>query len=166
MTTTKGMRMKRLAPVLGLMLTIACVSRSSHAQSKSPKQVVEDFCKFETTGGLLTPDGWNKLDRFLARPMLPAKTQTIFVTDAQYSVWDPVIKNGKATVVVGTGDVWKIDSRMRLVPDASQKFLKSGFAYDLILTDKYWELGGGRQAIKGSSRSARMEDCWRWQRHG
>jgi len=133
--------MKQLATVLSLLFAIACVSRVSHAQSNSPKQVVEDFCKFETAGGLLAPDGWNKLNKFLATPVSPTKAQIIFVTDAHYSVWDPVIKNDKATVIVGTGDIWKLDSRMRLVPDLSQKSVKSGFAYQLILTDKHWELG-------------------------
>jgi hypothetical protein len=48
---------------------------------KSPKEVVEEFCKFETAGGRLTTEGWKKAERFFASSLPPPKTKTILVYD-------------------------------------------------------------------------------------
>jgi hypothetical protein len=65
------------------------------------------------------------------------------VTENDYSVWDPVMKGpSSALVIVGvTGDIWRVDTEMRVSRDPSSRGPKSGIAYKLIQTDKHWDLG-------------------------
>lgn len=113
----------------------------------SLKQVVENFCKFETAGGRLSGEGWRKGSVFFVHPTRRSTTPTIFVTDNEYSVWDPVMKGpNSALVIVGvTGDVWQIDPSMQIKRRSSAASPKTGIAYKLVRTEKHWVLGADGQ---------------------
>jgi hypothetical protein len=124
-------------------LAYANGGRAVQPENQSPKQVVEAFCKFETAGGRLTESGWNKAGIWFAHPSLHPQRAEILVTENGYSVWDPVMKGpSSALVIVGvTGDIWRVNTQMRVSRDPSSRGPKSAIAYKLIQTDKHWDPG-------------------------
>jgi hypothetical protein len=135
--------MKQLV-MLGFILYCLAYANGGRAvqpENQSPKQVVEEFCKFETAGGRLTESGWNKAGIWFAHPPLPPQRAEILVTENGYSVWDPVMKGpSSALVIVGvTGDIWRVNTQMRVSRDPSSRSPKSAMAYKLIQSNKHWD---------------------------
>jgi hypothetical protein len=129
---------------------IASLAQPLQSPAKSPKQVVEEFCKFETTGGRLTIEGWNKAAASFLKPT-PAPTQkTILVTAKDFSVWDPAFRSDtRADVIVGvTGKIWKIDPQVKFSEYSSPTEVKTSLYYTVVLDNKHWELGPNGQAAK------------------
>ncbi len=136
--------------VLAFVLALGATLVSAEAQAptrppKSPKDVVEDYFQFEVSGGRLTTEGWYKAANFFVRPIPPPQNKKIFVIDKDFSVWDrPMeIKGTTARVTVGIEPEGRLDSTLHLVPSGLTP--KAGIWYDLVLTDKHWELGHNGQ---------------------
>ena len=123
-----------------LFLSIALNGQSGKTAIRSPKQVVEQYWTLETTGGRLTTEGWNHAARFFLRPSPVPEHRVIIVVGKDYSVWDPVIKDGTAEVIVGFRDTCKcnIDHELRLVPSKSYSAIKTSVRFKLVLTNKHW----------------------------
>jgi len=141
--------------LLTIVLTLACwatggLTQEPQSRERSPKEVVAEFCKFETAGGRLTPEGWNKAAGYFVRATPPSREKTILVTAKDFSVWDPVFRSEiKADVIVGVvGRIWKIDSRMNFSPYSPPGEVKTSFFYTVIRTNKHWELGPDGQVVK------------------
>jgi hypothetical protein len=139
--------------IFTLALVITCInvpqiSAQTHEQS-SPKKVVEEFCRFETTGGRLTSGGWQNGNTFLVRAVPQPQSFSILVTGNNYSVWEPHLTSSSAAdVIVGvSGDIWKIDSAMHVTRDPSSQAFKSGIVYRLVLSDKHWELDSDKKTL-------------------
>jgi hypothetical protein len=67
-------------------------------ETKSPKEVVEEFWKLETRAGRLTPEGWRKAGIFFLHPnpILQKKTIAVVSGKYEYSVDEQWIKGNKA----------------------------------------------------------------------
>jgi hypothetical protein len=127
--------------VFAVVLTIAAVGTTAQGpddRQKSPRKVVESFWKFETEGGRLSSEGWNKAGSFFVRPISPPSKKKISVVYKGSSISDPVIKGSTAQVTVEILPQGQIDSELQFTPSESYK---AGLVYNLVLTDKHWELG-------------------------
>lgn len=135
-----------LAVVLALGVTlVSAEAQAPTSPPKSPKDVVKDYFKFEVSGGRLTTEGWYKAADFFVRPIPPPQNKKIVIIYKDFSVWDrPIeIKVTTARVAVGIEPEGRIDSTLHLVPSGLTP--KAGILYDLVLTDKHWELGHNGQ---------------------
>jgi hypothetical protein len=108
----------------------------SDANQKSPKQIVEEYWKMETSGGRLTPEGWRAANQFQIRPVPPPKERSIVVVDDDASVWKPVISGDSADVTVGVRKEGTIDSNLKFVTSDGGA-VKEGIVFHLVRTDKY-----------------------------
>ncbi len=115
--------------------------QASQKAANSPKFVVEEYWKFETHGGRLSPNGWKSASRFLVRvPPMPA-TRRITVVSDDYSVWDAWVKGNTATVNVGVARILEdVDEKLIFKPH-STRAIKEGVLFKLASTDKHWESG-------------------------
>jgi hypothetical protein len=142
--------MRHITFVVALLACVASETLMLRPQGgqQSPKEVVEEFCKFETSGGRLTPEGWKSAERSFVRTLPLPKSKIILVTAKDYSVWDPIFRTeDRADVMVAVSTIWKIDSRMSLKQYSSPNESKSGFVYTVI-RDKNSESGDGREVQK------------------
>lgn len=127
--------------VFAVILSIAGIGTPAQGpedRQKSPKKVVESFWKFETEGGRLTPEGWSKASSFFVRPVSPPSKKKISVIYKDSTISDPIIKGSTAHITVEILPQGQIDSTLRFTPSESYK---AGLVYNLLLTDKHWELG-------------------------
>jgi len=143
--------------ILAVVLALGATLVSAEAQAptsppRSPKEAVEEYFQFEVNGGRLTTEGWHKAIKFFLRPDSPPKNRRIVVIDRDFSVWDRAIevKGDTVRIAVGILPMWRIDSALRLLPSGLTP--KSGILYDLVLTDKHWELGSNGQETEVSGR--------------
>jgi len=127
------------------------------SQPKPPKDVVEEFWTFETNGGRLTADGWNKASEFFVRPSPRPDNREMSVVYKDSVVSDAIIKGSTAEVTVEILPQGQIDSSLRFTQSSSYK---AGVLYHLTLTDRHWELGvkgGTREELTGPPKW-RIED--------
>jgi len=135
-------------PALGAPLTAG--------EENSPKEILEQFWKLEIQGAWSTPEGWNQMAALLVHPSPPPRNITIAVIKGgihDYRVGDPTITNDRAEIYVGFLDPGKLDSALRFIPEsqrASNGALigPSSDSYELVLTDKHWELGADGRLSK------------------
>ncbi len=125
-------------PVLGLV----ALAQAPPAQLQSPTQVVGEYMKLEAEGGRLTTEGWYKAGAFFVQPPTLPQNKKIEVIGGDYSVSQKplVVKGDTATVTVDIEDEAGLDSNLSLVQPIAGT-IKSGLAFNLVLTNKYWELG-------------------------
>jgi hypothetical protein len=143
------------AVTLITLVSLVAVSVSpqlADGSTKSPKAVVEEFWKMETDGQRLTTEGWRGADSFFVRPVIPPVKRHIIVIDKDYSVWDPVVKDDTAEVMIGISPpLWNIDSQMRISHFPARDETKSGVAIKLIRSSKYWHFGPDGRTLKEES---------------
>jgi hypothetical protein len=115
-------------------------SQLAQSESQSPKELVEAFCKFETAGKRLTPDGWDKASRLFTHPTRQPQKLQILVSGNGYSVWEPNMKSPtSALVIVGVaGDIYRIDQEMRITDTSIGS--KSFMGFKVVQTNNHWEL--------------------------
>jgi hypothetical protein len=103
------------------------------AATKSPKEMIEDFAKIETTGSRLTADGRLKACSFFVRASPFEAHPKIFVIGSNYLVWDPVVpvENGKTQIRVEMDPKGFIDSKLRFTAMGHQ-LLKNSALYNLV----------------------------------
>jgi hypothetical protein len=134
--------MKRLLAFAATLTlgTISLAAQSPISQTKSPKEVVEEFLRMETEGGRLTPEGWAKAGAFFVRLSPPPRDRVIVVIARNYSVDEMWVRGDRAQVYNGYEDLGRIDSSLRYrSPDKS--LFKTATLYHLTLTNKHEELG-------------------------
>lgn len=114
--------------------------QSGTNETKSPKQVVAEFWKFETEGGRLTREGWYKAGPFFVRPDRPTEKKTIAVISAKYkySVDERWVKGNQAEIANECVYLGRIDDLLRYRPPDS-RYDKTEVLHHLVLTDKHWE---------------------------
>jgi len=143
-----------------LLITLAVIqvqAQSSASRVRTPKDIVQKYWEFEIEGGRLTAEGWNKANAFFVRASARPKTLVIFVVRGDYAVWDPIVngavirenstewersvKGSTALVGVGLeGILGEVDSStLRFKPHVTDA-IKEGAAFNLILTDRHWDL--------------------------
>jgi hypothetical protein len=136
--------MKHILAV-SLFLMVAALGvrgQSGTNETKSPKEVVEEFWKLETKGGRLTPEGWSKARVFFLHPSSPPQKKTIAVISGKYkySVDERWIKGNQAEIWNGCIDLGRIDDALRYKPP-DPRYDKAVVSYHLVLIDKHWEFG-------------------------
>jgi hypothetical protein len=136
--------------VILLLSTTALTAQSVKADTRSPKQVVEDYWKLETGGGRLTTEGWNQASRFFLRPSPIPSKRVIVVVGKDYSVWNPVITNGTAEVIVGFQDSCNcnLDPELKLVPSKTISAIKTSVRFNLVLTSRHSEIDSQGRAVR------------------
>jgi hypothetical protein len=138
--------MRWLLAILLIFVVAVATAQTSGTSIRSPKEVVEEFWKLEITGERLTPEGWNRTNRYFVHAIPPPSNSVIRVINAS-SVWDPIardfhaVPDGTAEIEVGVLGVWGIASDMRFF--VASKTMKSGVLYKLVLTSLHWEQGTG-----------------------
>jgi hypothetical protein len=131
--------------MVSLFLTVAALGvcgQSGTKETKTAKEVVEEFWKLETEGGRLTPEGWYKAGIFFVRPSPPPQKKTIAVISGKYkhSVDERWVKGNQAEIANECFDLGRIDYALRYTaPDP--RYYKTDVLHHLVLTDKHWELG-------------------------
>jgi hypothetical protein len=130
---------------VSLLLTVAALGvcrQSGTKETKSPKEVVEEFWKLETEGGRLTLEGWHKAGIFFVRPSPPPQKKVIAVISGKnkYSTDELWVKEGQAEVDSGCIDLGRIDDALRYTPP-DPGYIKTAVRHHLVLTDRHWEFG-------------------------
>ncbi len=155
--------MKRiLIPILFLMgAGSGACAQSGTRETKSPKEVVEEFWKMETEGGRLTPDGWYKAGVFFVRPGPPPQKKLITVASGKYkcSVDERWIKGNQAEISNECFELGQIDDALRYTPPDS-RYYKTAVLHHLVLTEKHWEIGpdGTKEREMNGPRVWRIEN--------
>ena len=125
-------------------------SQMSRSETRSPKEVVDDFWRLETNGGRLTSEGRRKAEEFLITSSdSMADPKTIEVVHKDYAVSEPTINGTVAEVIVSAGSEGRIDQTLRFRP--SEAF-KEGLLFRLELLD---------QPTPGPNRGAHGAPQWR-----
>ena len=132
-------------PIVSLFVMVAVPSILGQSQTratKPPKEVVEQFWKFETEGGRLTPEGWRKAAIFFLHPnpILQKKTIAVISRKYEYSVDERWINGNEAEIANGCFDLGRIDDSLHYTPP-DPRYHKTAVLYHLVLTDKHWEIG-------------------------
>lgn len=123
-------------PIIRILVMVAIPSilgQSQTGATKSPKEVVEQFWKFETQGGRLTPEGWRKAATFFVHPSPLPQRSTIAVISGRYkySVDERWVKENEAEIANGCFDLGRIDDSLRYTrPDPS--YDKTAVLYHLV----------------------------------
>lgn len=117
-----------------LMLTIALILLAvsvpfGELHAHSPKGLVEEYWRMETTGGRLTPEGWKKANAYYLQPVPPPQKRIISVIDDDFAVWNPIIRGSHASVMIGARLLGNIDSSLRYTPHHRRQSRK-GFCFD------------------------------------
>lgn len=128
---------------LAALAAPSILSQSQPQETKSPKEVVEEFWKFEAEGGGLTPDGWREAATFFVRPGPPQQRKIIGVIFKKYSVDQAWVKGDRAEIHVGYDDAGEIDNSLRFsLPQQDPRFeYKTTVVHHLVRTDRQWEIG-------------------------
>ena len=131
-----------------ISLIIAVVSMTGSVNNtpfptESPKEVIQKYWKFETAGGMLTPDGWDSAATFFVKLGRPPLTRRISVIAGNYAVSDAVINGDSAEVMVEILPQGQVNSELKFTPSADQK---EGLSFHLILTSKYSSPGASGEA--------------------
>ncbi len=110
------------------------------------KQVVEEFWTLETSGKLLTEDGWKSACKYYKQPAgARVRNWSIIVIAPDWSVWPPYISGNAASVIIGLEIIGKVDSQMNFSPHRSEA-VKEGVQYAVALTRESCSLGqNGKQ---------------------
>jgi hypothetical protein len=145
--------MREYSVILGAILLLCHIAWSGQpvmAETRSPKQVVEEYWRLETSGGRLTAEGWDQAGRFFVRRSPIPSERVIIVVGQDYSVWDPVISNGMAEVAVGFHDSCKcnLDPQLRLVPSKTIHAIKTSVKFKLVLAPRHWETDSQGRAVR------------------
>lgn len=149
-------RLLTFAAVVGSGVIPACVQVQLTAPESS-KEVVAQFCKMETEGGRLTPEGWQQARSFFVRSTTFSSETPIVVIGNTYAVWDPIVlPNGITEVAVEIHLVVQIDSKLRFTLDA-HRYYKNSRHFKLVFSDRHWELGA-----KGNASKEIAEPSPRW----
>lgn len=149
--------MKLLKPWLVLVLAVLdTTAQAPQAQGKSPKEVVEQYAHMMADGSLLTAEGWNKANQLFVRPSPPPRDQDILVTSRPGPPDERLVKGNRAEVDEwGIYNLGKIDSRLRYKPSPKNSDWVV-YSYQLILTDKHWEMGADGSPIR------EVTGAWQW----
>jgi len=125
---------KRIIGTLILALAgTAALSQSAAEATSTPKQVVEEFLKFETEGGRLTPEGLQRASRFFSRSAPEDKNRRIIVVTKAYSVDQMRSSGDGAKIYVGYHNLGEIDSALRY-EKPNPKYLKYSLIYNVVRT--------------------------------
>lgn len=135
-----------------------CAQTRTVAQ-EFPVDVVRNFMKIETTGGRLTPEGWNKASTFFIRPdSYPDIRHVHVILNDQADYAEEIARSQNwAEVAAGMNEVGQLDAKLRFEPAPEPTrgiMVKEGpsIRFDLVLTDEYWQLepdGIMSRALKG-----------------
>jgi len=142
--------------VLTTMLSFAVIAtsaRSSAGPGKSPKEVVERFCKMDAEGKLLSPDGANETAILFVSPYSWRRDQVIVVV-SDYVVRGPDLQGNSAYFTVDYHTWGQLDSSLRFTREEGSipyRPVKDREYYDLVFTNRYNELGenGPKAVVKG-----------------
>lgn len=131
---------------LCLVATLAEVyGQSPGPPTQSPKQVVDEYWKFETEGGRLTPEGWRKAQIFFVRsgPLPPEKNIGVVSerTKAKCSTDERSVSESRATIVNDCFNLGRIDELLHYTAPDPRYEKTTGIVHNLLLTDKHWEVG-------------------------
>jgi hypothetical protein len=107
---------------------------------------VEEFWTLETSGKLLTEDGWKSACKYYKQPAgARVRNWSIIVIAPDWSVWPPYISGNAASVMIGLEIIGKVDSQMNFSPHRSEA-VKEGVQYAVALTRESCSLGqNGKQ---------------------
>ena len=146
------------AVLVFVSLAVSIFSQTAAQPSKSPKEIVEEYWTFETTGGRLTAEGWKKSERYFVNAIPPPADKTIVVIDRDYAVWDPIIKGNRASVTVGLTIVGEISPEMGFRKHV-HKSAKEGTIFDLVRSEvagrSEWKIDGTHRKIWLTKEAAR-----------
>ena len=122
------------------------VSGTPASPARRAKQVVEEFWTLETSGKLLTEDGWTSACKYYKQPAgARVRNWSIIVIAPDWSVWPPYISGNAASVMIGLEIIGKVDSQMNFSPHRSEA-VKEGVQYAVALTRESCSLGqNGKQ---------------------
>jgi hypothetical protein len=137
------------------MAQTSAVPGQSAAPEQSPKVIVEQFWKMETSGGRLAADGWYKSSRFFVRmyPVMPAERVVHVIRDGTGDKVEVTARTENwAEVSVSTILLGSLDSALRFKPLPKSGaygvlFLQSTQVdFHVVLTSKQWRVNhdGGR----------------------
>jgi hypothetical protein len=72
---------------LTTIILASTFAQTSQSAPKPPSVVLDDFLKMETSGGRLTPEGWNKAASFFVRPIpMPNDISVIITVSAEAAI--------------------------------------------------------------------------------
>ena len=122
--------------ILSLLLMVAelgVCSQSGMKETKSPREVVEEFWKLETDGGRLTPKGWYKAGIFFVRPSSPPQKKVITITSAKYkcSVDERWVKGNQAEISNECIELGQIDDALHYTPPDA-RYYKTDVLHHLV----------------------------------
>lgn len=156
--------MRHILTTISLLvaLMLGMFSEAQQALEKSPKQVAEEFWKFEINGGRLSPDGWKKASIFFMRPSPPPPQRTLVVLGPGSSVWDPEMENKTtANIIVGESQICTIGPKMQYTRSKPES-AKEGILFKLVFSDKHWKLGADGKTLEAVNGPA----AWRIEKSG
>ena len=137
-------------------MTSALSAKSPVAPEKSPKEVSEQFYRMERAGARLTPEGWHRAAGLFLRPGAPTQDKKIFIVKNDV-MSDTKVEGNRAEFYVQYLQLGQLDSSGRFLKESKEP-LEAGpisvrVLYNLVLTDRHWELGAERgeaKEVKGS----------------
>ncbi len=149
-------RIRHLAPIgklFGLMALLSLPLNAIFAQAaalkpKSPKDVVEEFWRMQTSGGTLTTAGWYKASDFFIRPGPDPFNHIVHVISngRADNIEETARTENWAEVSVSTNELGQLDSALRFTRSPQRGphgvlFLRGPvIRFDLVLSDKRWEV--------------------------
>jgi len=133
---------RTLANLKGILAGTLVAMQSTSSPKESPEQVLLRFCKLETAGKGLTPDGRRELAGFFVETPR-SQWDKILVVDG-YRLEDSLIEGDRAALGIGYGPVGLLDSSLRISEEGLDKVPGLGccmdeFNYSLLLLDRHWE---------------------------
>jgi len=123
-----------LPSILGL-LGLGVVAQTT-VPRQSPKAVAERFCRMESDGKHLTPDGWREMTKLLISSTAKPRLEEMAVIK-DFVVSDPVIEGNEAKVIVQYTTLGILDARNLTFGPRGMDPEKITFERTLVLTGKY-----------------------------
>jgi hypothetical protein len=103
---------------------------------QSPKEVAERFCRMESDGKLLTPEGWREMTKLLVSSTAKPRLEEMAVIK-DFVVNDPVIEGNGAKVAVQYTTLGILDARNLTFGPRGMDPEKITLERTLVLTGKY-----------------------------
>jgi hypothetical protein len=108
------------------------LAQAVHDKIISPKELIDEFVKIETTGGRLSAHGRRETCNFFVRASPYGAHPRILVIGPDYLVWEAFpVSNGKTQIAVEIEPKGFIDASLKFVP-LSHHFMKNSAFYNLV----------------------------------
>ncbi len=143
-----------------ILLILATLPANSRQQSntedtKSPKDVVEQFVKMDAGGARLTQEGWYRTAHFFVRPLALPQDKKILVVSDTFELREGEMKGDRAKFHVFFFHFYgQLDARLHFEPASHRAsngaLIKDGLlsSYDLARTENHLEFEPGASEIR------------------